>query len=332
MRKLILSMMILAAASICSAAQPKLKFDENGEFKILHLTDIHYIHGNPKSIAAIENIHNVINAEHPDLIIITGDMIFGRPGLESIQDVMAAISSHNIPFATTFGNHDDEQGLSRAELYDIIRKTANNINPERGDSPSPDYAISVTSSDGSKTAAVLYCLDSNAYSKVEGVKGYGWFSPEQIEWYCNTSKTFTLSNGGKPVTSLAFFHIPLPEYAQAFANPSIPVMGTRMEAGGEPKLNSGMFTHMKECGDILGIFTGHDHDNDYVLKYYDICLAYGRFSGCSNVYNHLPNGGRVIVLKENERCFDTYIRQRDGAKVQEVSFPKDLALEKNLAE
>lgn len=326
------------AGSQAQAGGKALKFDRNGEFKILHFTDLHYIYGKPESPVTIDCLNKVIEAEKPDLIVITGDMIYGKPAADGepgqparngIKAVMKAVSSHGIPFCTTFGNHDDESGLTRPELYDIIQATPNCVNPPRGDAASPDYAVEVRSSDGKSIAAVLYCLDSHSYTPIKGVGKYAWFTHGQIGWYRDRSAAYTQANGGTPVPSFAFFHIPLPEYGQAFANPQTHVFGNRKEAGGEPKVNSGMFVNMLERGDIVGIFTGHDHDNDYALDYFGICLCYGRFSGCSNVYNHLPNGGRVIVLKEGERRFRSWIRQReDGALVQPFTYPDDFVFRK----
>ena len=59
-----------------------------------------------------------------------------------------------------------------------------------------------------------------------------------------------------------------------------------------------MFAAMKEAGDVMGMFVGHDHDNDYAVMWKDILLAYGRFTGGNTEYNHLPNGARIIVLDE----------------------------------
>jgi len=78
---------------------------------------------------------------------------------------------------------------------------------------------------------------------------------------------------------------------------------------------------MKEGGDVMGIFVGHDHDNDYSVMWHNILLAYGRFSGGNTEYNHLPNGARIIVLKEGERSFDTYIRLRSGEVVNRSKYP-----------
>jgi hypothetical protein len=69
---------------------------------------------------------------------------------------------------------------------------------------------------------------------------------------------------------------------------------------------------MLECGDVMGIFVGHDHENDYIGSYHGIALAYGRFSGGRNTYGSLTRGARVIVLKENKREFDTWIREKGG--------------------
>ena len=337
MKKYILPILfcfLLLGLPALSQAKPKaktpapLQFHPNGEFKILHFTDIHYIFGKEESPVALDNLNKVIEAEKPDLIIITGDMIYGKPALEGITDVMATVSKHGIPFCTTFGNHDDESGLSRSELYDIIQATPNCVNPPRGEEASPDYTVEVKSSDGTRTAAVLYCLDSHAYAQVKGVGKYAWFTHDQIGWYRAKSAAYTEANAGTPVPSFAFFHIPLPEYGQAIADPKTKVFGNRKEAGGEAKVNSGMFVNMKECGDIVGVFTGHDHDNDYALDYYGICLCYGRFSGCSNVYNHIQNGGRVIILKEGARSFDSWIRERTGAKVQPFTYPQDFVFKK----
>ena len=43
-----------------------------------------------------------------------------------------------------------------------------------------------------------------------------------------------------------------------------------------PALNSGLFTAIKENGDVMGVFVGHDHDDDYAVCWYDVLLAYGR--------------------------------------------------------
>ena len=77
---------------------------------------------------------------------------------------------------------------------------------------------------------------------------------------------------------------------------------------------------MKEQGDIMGIFVGHDHDDDYAVCWYDVLLAYGRYTGGNTVYNHLPNGARVIELTEGQRQFKSWIRTATGVE-QPIIYP-----------
>ena len=191
----------------------------------------------------------------------------------------------------TLGNHDDEQNLTREQLYNVARSVKGNIQPDN----QTDFVLRVNSKD--KEDALLYVFDSHSYSKLPNVKGYDWIKASQIEWYRQLSKKETSANNNKPLPALAFFHIPLPEYAEAASTQSSILRGVRMEAACCPKLNSGLFTAMKEQGDVMGMFVGHDHDNDYAVMWYDILLAYGRYTGGNTEYNHLPNGARVIVLK-----------------------------------
>ncbi len=121
---------------------------------------------------------------------------------------------------------------------------------------------------------------------------------------------------------MAFFHIPLPEYAAAASSEDAQLYGIRREKSCPSLLNSGMFTAMKQAGDVMGTFVGHDHNNDYVVSWHGILLAYGRYSGGATVYNDLPNGARVIELKEGERGFRTWIRTASGVN-QEILFPAD---------
>ena len=251
----------------------ELRFHQNGEFKILQLTDIHYKLHNPASQPALWNIDEMIRAEQPDLIVITGDVVYSRPADSTLQVVLDRVAAHGRPFVLLFGNHDEERGMTNTELYDIIRKAPHCLMPDRAGQPSPDYTLPILAHDGSRTAAVLYCMDSHNHSTLPGVKGYAWMTPEQVVWYNRESARYTQANSGTPLPALAFFHIPLPEYSYALADGN------------------------------------------------DILLAYGRFSGGNTEYNHLPNGARVIVMKEGQRSFDTWIRVRKQGIENKTTYP-----------
>lgn len=319
--KLFLALVSLCMTAFCFAQKSELQFNKDGKFKIVQFTDVHFKYKNPASDIALERINQVLDEEQPDFVIFTGDVVYSAPADKGMLQVLEQVSKRKLPFVVTFGNHDNEQGMTREQLYDIICQVPGNLMPDRGSVLSPDYVLTVkASSDAKKDAAILYCMDSHSYSPLKDVKGYAWLTFDQVNWYRQQSAAYTAQNGGKPLPALAFFHIPVPEYNEAASDENAILRGTRMEEACAPKLNTGMFAAMKESGDVMGIFVGHDHDNDYAVMWKGILLAYGRFTGGNTEYNHLPNGARIIVLDEGAHTFTSWIRQKDGI-VDKVTYP-----------
>ncbi|MDR2138806.1 MAG: metallophosphoesterase family protein [Tannerella sp.] len=315
------------ALSVPGYAQqrPVLKFHADGTFKILQLTDIHMQHLNEASQKAIKNIHTMLDLEKPDLVIITGDVIFAAPGEPGLQRVLEPLISRKTPFAVTWGNHDNNDcDMSRREMQDYVQKQPFNlgfrVDGLKGESV---FNLPVQGSRNSSVAFVIWCMDSGAGSTVEGVKGYGWITPEQIEWYNRESRAFTKANNGVPVPALAFYHIPVPEYDDATCAREPRWIGHKLEYVACPQLNSGFFAATKINGDVMGHFCGHEHNNDFVAMWHGIMLAYGRFSGGNTAYNDLDyNGGRVIILREGVREFETYVRLRNGDIIERAYYPE----------
>lgn len=318
---------LLGSLQLANAQQQTLQFNKDGKFKIVQFTDVHYIYNDPRSDVSIERINQVLDMEKPDLVLFTGDVIYGKPAEEGMRTVLNLVSKRKIPFAVTFGNHDNEQGLSREELLKIIQSVPFNLTQTTpGISGVTNFILPVKASDGKRNATALYCIDSHSYSQIKGVNGYDYIKFDQIQWYRENSKKFTEENNGVPVSSYAFFHIALPEYNQAASSESAILYGIRKEKACAPQLNSGLFAAMKEMGDVRGVFVGHDHDDDYAVSWKGILLAYGRYTGGNTVYNHLTNGARVIELDENANSFRTWIRLKEGV-VQQVTYPADFIKE-----
>jgi len=318
--------LLFSIISICisSSYAQKLSFKEDGTLKIAQFTDTHYVHGDSKSDTTILNIKRVLDYENPDLVIFTGDIVTGRPVKEGWDAITALVIERKIPFAVTLGNHDDENGVTRSELEEIISSYPYNLNYSTRTlfSGVMDNSIPVYGSDKDmQVKAVIYCFDSASYSTIDDVKGYGWINSDIIEQYKKQSLHYTLKNNYKPLPSLTYFHIPLPEYRYAYNDETNKRFGQRMEDECAPELNSGMFLAMKEMGDVMAVFTGHDHVNNYIVNYKGIALAYGQFSGWKTTYTPKINGARIVVMKEDERKFDSWIRLLDGSVINSVTFP-----------
>ena len=329
MKKIFLNLLILFGflSSVSAQKNQELKFDKKGNFKILQFTDTHIDFAKQKNMNVYDIMKKIIKIEKPDVVVLTGDIITGSGDhWEGYTRLGKLFEEEKMPWAIVLGNHDSENNTSRDNIELYIEKLPYNLNSDdKNTSGSSDFVLPVynSSKKSNDVEALLYCMDSNDYSTLRPlIGGYGWFTFDQIEWYRNKSEEYTINNGGKPLPALMFLHIPLPEYTNAWENEEYKAIGVKNEDECSPKINSGMFMSLLEKGDVMGTFAGHDHINDYIGMYYDIALAYGR------VGKVMPNpeedplaGGRIIVLKEGQRKFETWIRDMNGKKELEVTYP-----------
>ena len=312
--------------------KPELRF-KDGQLKIVQFTDVHWSDG--ESDERIPQIMGaVLDAEKPDVIVFTGDVVTGGPVVENWTKFVEYMHGIGIPYAVVMGNHDPEthsvadgsvqwsRQATRDTVFTILEKSPLFLG-ERGPAELQgmgNYVLPVLASDGSdKVGGLLYCMDSYDYADNADFAGkYGWFSFDQIRWYREQSKAYTAANGGNPLPAFSFFHIPLPEYANIKTYER--TVGNRSEGVYAGELNSGMFSSMYEMGDVMGVFVGHDHNNDYVGVFGGIALAYGRSTGV-DTYGDNVKGGRVIVMYEGQRYFDTWLRDEYGNKIDMFYYP-----------
>ena len=300
------------------------RFNANGKFKLMQLTDTHYVSGDARSQRALDNVNEMLERERPDLVIHTGDVIFGKPAEPSLREILGVIADHKVPFAVALGNHDGQFGKNRQEVFDIIKTIPYNINKGvegiYGDS---NDIITLSPAAGGKPQRVFYLFDSGDSIKDPDLKGYDYIHFDQINWYRRHSMAFRQQNGGNPLPSLAFFHIPVPEFTYGLRYDTKRIFkGNFGEDPAPSKVNSGLFVSMKEMGDVQAIVCGHDHDNDYVMLWRGMFLLYGRFSGCDTVYNNLkPNGARLFEFTEGQDGFRSWVRLYGGETTQDLRYP-----------
>ncbi len=302
-----------------------LRFNKNKKFKIMQITDIQEIPD--VSPDTLNLLNSAIEKECPDLVVLTGDQIKGygityknnEDAVKTINKILEPVTSRNIPFAVTFGNHDRQVGISNAEQMEKIYKSFPNCIHSDNAFDAGTYNIPIYSSNSNDLVFNIYMIDSGTDKKGGG---YEAVSREQIEWYKNMRDSIN-------VPSILFQHIPLCEYynllkrvsrfspkrIRAYRNHKNEfyvldsnAKGNFLEPPSIPDENTGEFDAVSENGDILAVFVGHDHKNDFVGKYKNVVMGFTPSAGFNEYGNGLNRGVRIIELDEsNPNTFETRI-------------------------
>lgn len=312
----------------------ELKF-KGSKFKIMQIADIQ--EDMPFNPDTIKLITLAIEKEKPDLVILTGDQIQGyhtcykKDAKRKVEDCIFAFTEPmerlGIPFAMTFGNHDDDCAVTKDEQLEIYKKRKTFIHTApRNESDSATYILRIKSSNGEKDILGVYLIDSN---KKESDGAYSPVKKEQIEWYKSTRDSIEKELGAV-LPSIVFQHIPLPEYYdtlercsffkkgrveayrdrknQFYCLPESAPKGSFMgESPATPVINNGEFSAFKEKGDVFAVYVGHDHNNSYYLKKDGIDLGYTQGAGFNTYGPGDKRGVRVFVFDESDvRNYETY--------------------------
>lgn len=303
-----------------TAGRDTLRFGSDGSFRIMQLTDLHFTENEGQSGHVLGTIGRMVEWEHPDLILITGDLIYARNATKLLQRIGHFLSKTGIPYAITLGNHDAEQGLTRAEVYDVVRQLPGCINGAYNPAGERqgDFVLPIFAADGS-CGARIYVMDSNDYNADD--HSYAGVTAEQVAWYEARSAADAKRYGGS-VPALLFLHIPLQEFAAAYDEAPSRAIGFRLERECPGRDNHGLFDALLRCGDVMGVFAGHDHANNYVVEREGIVLGYGRYSGGYAEYQELLSGARLFELKQRERRFVTWERLANGREARRTEFPR----------
>lgn len=306
------------------ATMAKLRFNNEGLFKIAQFTDLHWDEASPNCAQTKAVIQHVLEMEQPDLAVVTGDVVTAPPAAEGWRSIARIFADAKMPWALTLGNHDDEAGMTRMEVFKLLNGSPYFMGeagpPIRG---SGNYVLPVLSNKNEEVKALLYCFDTHNRPSAHKYGHYDWVHFDQLNWYREQSSAYADRNGNNPLPALAFFHIPIREFEEIQHRKSI--FGTANEGVASSNINSGMFASFLEMGDVMGAFVGHDHNNDYIGMHYDIALAFGRTTGI-DAYGDLERGARIIVLHEGERRFDSWICTPKGTELT-YYYPSGLSAE-----
>ncbi len=320
----------------------KLKFNRNGSFTILQVADPQDLqHPRKAMLNMLEAAYERIK---PDLILFTGDNILGNHLLdarfgskkigegkeltrEMMKKALAVIltvpEQKKIPFAMTFGNHDDMNLLTKAEQLALYKEYTQFVFSEE-DAPVGNYTVPIYSADGSRMLFNLWLLDTAWHDKMTDTCHTG-VTREEVDWYIRRSSELKEQNGGQPLPSLLFQHIPFPEIRQLITEcdrkqkgavrlkdgvclklDPAKAVGRYCEPGFGYEENNGQFEAIKKQGDVCAAVFSHHHMNNFdgVVDGVRVIQTPGASFRC---YGNTGRGVRVFTLNENAPAsFSTY--------------------------
>ncbi len=338
--------LLLSFCIFANAEDKELRIGADGKFTVLQISDPQDDHYPAYDL--VNFIKLTIDETNPDLIIFTGDIVEdsragdigtdGEPFREGVEvdgdyyqtvmnvektckAVFGYAEEKGVPFAVCQGNNDYQSGVTNEDWLKIYSSYKNSLTVDESNDETGriDFNLEIKSSDGEKTVFNIWMSDN----------GGGTVNEEQLAWYKSESLALKEANGGKPVPSILFQHVPVSDMGNLFEECNFWDEGASIGDDGKyyrlnqeiangyhagamiPGSTSEQFKAWKECGDILGAYFGHWHTEGYTGIWDGIELGFTY--GCEFAKPG-PYGVRVITIHEDDiNNFDNLLYTYEGS-------------------
>lgn len=288
--------------------------DPNEDFKILVFVDTQLWMDPSDNNACYEQMRALVEKTQPDMLATVGDNISGVTSRFLLKDFIEVMDSFELPWTVVFGNHDDEipmttlnwQGDQYMESeYCLFQKGPSNLYG------CGNYAVNIT--ENGSPVYTLFMFDNGRYTEYDdGSTKEIYMGYEQIAWYEWNVKGIAAA-AGKTVPSMVFSHFAQPEFKEAleqyavyheadgsYTVPEAYGFGSCDYLPGCAPVKSGFFDKCRELG-TTHMICGHDHENNAVITYEGVTMAYGMKTGPSPVpWNFAEETGGTLVTIHTE--------------------------------
>lgn len=288
--------------------------DPNEDFKILVFVDTQLWMDPSDNNACYEQMRALVEKTQPDMLATVGDNISGVTSRFLLKDFIEVMDSFELPWTVVFGNHDDEipmttlnwQGDQYMESeYCLFQKGPSNLYG------CGNYAVNIT--ENGSPVYTLFMFDNGRYTEYDdGSTKEIYMGYEQIAWYEWNVKGIAAA-AGKTVPSMVFSHFAQPEFKEAleqyavyheadgsYTVPEAYGFGSCDYLPGCAPVKSGFFDKCRELG-TTHMICGHDHENNAVITYEGVTMAYGMKTGPSPApWNSAEETGGTLVTIHTE--------------------------------
>ena len=270
------------------------------------------------------HIKSLVTHSRPDLIILTGDIIYGSfdDAGTSYRYMCDLMDSFQIPWAPVFGNHDNESKMGVAWQCEQFEKSKYCLFKRGNVTGNSNYTVGVAI--GDSLIRVIHMLDSNgccscddpSVTKIEGIY------PDQLGLVASNTARIRLAQN-RAVPAFVAFHIPVDCFKEAemakgyrTGNDDTYVIGVDVEAKDNDRgfchetyrtIPTKNFCEFLNAQNINGVFVGHIHKACYSISYKDVVWTFGLKTGQYDYHMPYQLGGTLITLTEND--FSVYALQ-----------------------
>lgn len=285
--------------------EKRLEF-KNGKFKILQVSDPQDMHYVRRSL--IKMLDRAYDDLKPDLVVFTGDNVLSNHLLDArigsgqsgegwfdtrkrmkkaLEYILKPLEDRGIPFAMHFGNHDDMCCMTKEEIIELYREYSCFVGlcDTYGHGDIGTHNILIYS--GDKPKFNIWMMDTSRQDKALD-KCFEGVTTAAVEWYKAESDELKAQNGGKPLPSLMFQHIPMSETNDCVEEckatdegavrlydedkyirlkPEKVNSGRLYEPSPGCKANYGQFEAVRQQGDVLAVIYGHHHMNRFDITH-----------------------------------------------------------------
>ncbi|CBX97919.1 hypothetical protein IAQ61_000902 [Plenodomus lingam] len=290
---------------------PGIQFGADGELSITVFSDLHF--GEPASARNRPNsdvktvcvMSSILDNEKPNLVVLNGDLtscewVAPEDANKLIDQIIAPLTSRNLQFAATFGNHDASQTCDTRSMSEHMWRDARGTNGRKlsfttssveGDASkvgTSNYFIPVYGSKDSRDLKMLlWFFDSKGGRVFQPGKGDApldnWVDEKVVAWFTQKSSEFHHQHG-RVIPSLAFVHIPvhatysfqqhgglIATHEPGLNEELIEQQGEKCDSSGSNcSYNGADAPFMKalvETEGLMAVFSGHDHGIDWCMKW-----------------------------------------------------------------
>lgn len=307
-----------------------IKIPSDRSLKIAQFADIHFgIEGkdwhNDKVERTKAYMQSIVDNQHPDLIVCSGDNILAT-GVAGTKQFIELMESYQIPWIWMYGNHDAESLANGYKKSDVSRALMESNTKyllykegyieATSENRYGNYSVTIYDDNKENILGALIIMDAGTYDY--SLNQYQAITSGQIDWYeseiDSLQEKYQKQSNNKydVIPSIVFSHIQLPEFYTAYnkakANDDAEFIIEQnlsesqieeIKTGG-PIVNTGFFEKLVAKKSTKAYFVGHAHTLNFQVKYQGITLGFGPQTGFSKLFANNNDPRKMYIYNVND--------------------------------